>query len=472
MSPFQDATPDSSPIPLRLIKPCLKDTIFDLSDDEETVDALGHDRVDISQDEVRQEFIEKLQRLERSRTVDTSSSETFFTGELEGVVGYSVHVDTLPLSMNEATTLCPPQIIVPDGEQGTTRDRSPSPAPAIGAGGLRFSKTGGLDKMSFRELVKTSITQEDARRPSSPGVVVEHCQAVGATLHAGLTDAGSVEEALDALSFLADQTDEDIDTTLRSTPHRRWRLASLHSSSDLEDDEDTSPRLWFGSQETRKDSFRLRSNLTRQEKVATSGSLEVEADDTEAKTQGAEAIYTANRASEGQTQVRVARSTAPTIIAMTPKWRGSGSPAMGGRRGWTPPPEVVPRRRPVSPRDPPGEGLSASLLKLLAPLEDSPTKERLTPPPDLETDTDPPSASSAAPPLVAEPATPNDEAKRQGRPRVGVLKTSRDPSREARRSLRVSWGDLPEDFNHDDNPPETTATPPAQEERGYRVTPL
>ncbi|MPC47234.1 hypothetical protein E2C01_040975 [Portunus trituberculatus] len=453
VSPFQDVIHSSSPAPLHSD---IKDAIFDLSDDEEPVYALDHERKDLVQDGPRQEFIEKLERLESSRTLEnTGDTERFFTGVLEDVVSYSVHVDTLPLFTQEAAA----KMRASDQERGTARDRPPSPVPTLGAVGMRPSRMGGLDKMSFRELVKTSLAEEDARRPLSPGIVVEQSQSVGEALQANLSNQGSIEEALDALSFLAEQPEEEIDTTTMSVT-RRWRLPSLHSSSDLEDEQEPEPRLWFSPQETQRNSFRLWGSLTRKGKVAGSRDGEAEGD-TESKTRDRDANEATGGVSDSPVEYRVARSTAPTIISMTPKLRGSGSPAMGGRRERTPPPEPLPRRRQPSPRDSAGDPLSVSLLKLLAPLEDSSPME--------ETDEQPDSTPSTSSPPQTEPTA----ILRQGRPLTGVLKTSRDPSREARRSLRVSWGDLPEDFdNQDDDPPETSTAPPSVEERGYRVTPL
>ncbi|XP_063874168.1 X-linked retinitis pigmentosa GTPase regulator-interacting protein 1-like [Scylla paramamosain] len=156
-SQFQDVNQSSSSAPLHADRPCMKDAIFDLSDDEEPVYALDQGRKDLGQDGPRQEFIEKLERLESSRAVeDTGHTERFFSGELEGVVSYSVHVDTLPLSTQEAAT----QIRASDRERRTTRDRPLSPVPTLGVAGLRSSR-----------MLQGTSKDEPRRRGRPPPIV-------------------------------------------------------------------------------------------------------------------------------------------------------------------------------------------------------------------------------------------------------------------------------------------------------------
>ncbi|XP_050714206.1 serine/arginine repetitive matrix protein 1-like [Eriocheir sinensis] len=272
---------------------------------------------------------------------------------------------------------------------------------------------------------------------------------------------------------------EDAQTGGRaSSPHRDGRsesepntesetvVRSASSSSDLEDEKDSEVPSW----EPQRNFPRLWDSLTRRGRVTAKSHEEA--------SENPPANFQSSGAAEPPTRtLGAARSTAPTIVSVTPKLRGSGSPAVSGRRGRTTPPEACPRRRPLSPRDPPGDTLSVSLLKLLSPLGDSPPREQLTPPPDSPPSGSRPSTPPVTHPSQAEPTAPTDGLMRGGRPLAGVLKTSRDHSREARRSLRVSWGDLPEDLDDnddkkDDDSPEYPAPTFPLEERGYRVTRL
>ncbi|XP_071543839.1 uncharacterized protein [Panulirus ornatus] len=240
--------------------------------------------------------------------------------------------------------------------------------------------------------------------------------------------------------------------------------------------------------------------------------------------------------------------TIPTIISMVPKQRESLSPTVDQRphaESQTPtskmsPPETKPKPRKKIPfyRDSSSsETFSQSLLRLLAPsMEEASPREKLAP----LTDEANPSGRAARQPEAARTGTataeeakdprgsggcreeadkttspPQDETEvfandtsslgedvlevnhadgSEVRPRAGVLKTGRDRSRESRRSLRVSWGDLPErmdspsqwsdadDHNHEndddsdphhhDKDPAHAADPEEPEDKGYRVTQL